>query len=464
MRAFPRLIIAAVLAIPLWIGLGLILLGPSARAQSDRPLVVVATIDGPITPVVARYIDRTIEEANDDSAAAIVIEMNTPGGLGSAMDDIIDDILGSDVPVVVYVAPINARAASAGVYITYASHIAAMAPSTNIGSASPVMTGSSGNITTDETMERKMMNDAVARITNLAQLRGRNVDWAVSAVRDAANITSRQALDLRVIDLIAPDRRNLLEDINGRVVNTESGQITLTTINARIDEVEMGLFEEFLQLLAEPTLAYMLVSFGLLALYIELSNPGLGAPGIFGGILLLLGMLGLGSLPVAWVGLALMVLAFALFILDLFVPSLGLLTVGGLLSFLIGSNILIAEGTPDDLQVSRAVVWTMTACLAAAAALIGMAVVRGQFRRATTGRAGMIGQVGVVRSRLAPTGMVLVFGEIWTATSAEPPIEVGEHVVVTEMSGLALTVRRATAEEVVAFADTGDRRAVLPVR
>jgi membrane-bound serine protease (ClpP class) len=463
-RAVPRLVLALICAFPIWLGIGLILISPTADAQSDQPLVMVADIDGPITPVIARYVHRAVDKANDRSAETLVITLNTPGGLSTAMDDIVDDIVRSDVPVVVYVSPINARAASAGVYITYASHIAVMAPSTNIGSASPIMTGSSGNITTDETLERKVMNDAIARITNLAELRGRNVEWAVSAVKDAANITSQQALDLGVIDLIEPDLTTLLADINGRTVTTEAGHITLNTTNARVDEINLGLIERFLQLLAEPTLAYLLVSFGLLALYIELSNPGLGVPGIFGGIALLLGLLGLGSLPVAWVGLGLMVLAFALFIADLFVPSLGMLTIGGLVSFVIGSNILIAEGSPRDLQVPQPIVYTMTACLAVAAALLGMAVVRVQFRRTQTGKAGMIGQVGVARTRLAPDGMVLVFGEIWSATSPEAVIEVGEHVAVTAVNGLSLDVRPATAEEVIASVDTGDRRAIIPVR
>jgi membrane-bound serine protease (ClpP class) len=442
----------------------LALLAPSTSAQSNQPLVIVATVDGPITPVVARYIDRAVDRAEERNAAALVIELDTPGGLGSAMDDIVDDILGSEVPVIVYVAPVNARAASAGVFITYAAHIAAMAPSTNIGSASPILTGSGGTINADETMERKVMNDAIARITNLAELRGRNVDWAVSAVRDAANITSQQALDIGVIDLIAPDLETLLNQVDGRTVTTADGPVTLTTANARTDVIGFTWIEELLQLLAEPTLAYLLVSFGLLGLYVELSNPGLGAPGIFGGIALLLGLLGLGSLPVAWVGLGLMALAFVLFIVDLFVPSLGLLTVGGLLSFLIGSNILIADNTPSDLQVPREIVWTMTACLALGAVMIGIAVVKGQFRRTRTGKAGMIGQVGTARTELNPDGMVMVFGEIWSATSGGEPIPADAEVTVEEVRGLRLRVRPATAAEIAASRTSGDPRAVVPVR
>ena len=442
----------------------LALFAPATTAQTDEPLVLVATVDGPITPVVARYLDRAVDRAEERNAAALLIQLDTPGGLGSAMDDIVDDILRSEVPVIVYVSPINARAASAGVFITYAAHVAAMAPSTNIGSASPILTGGDGSIEVDETMERKVMNDAIARITNLAELRGRNVDWAVSAVRDAANITSQQALDIGVIDLIAPDLETLLTEIDGRVVATASGNVTLTTANARTDEIGFTWIEELLQLLAEPTLAYLLVSFGLLGIYVELSNPGLGAPGIFGGIALLLGLLGLGSLPVAWVGLALMALAFVLFIVDLFVPSLGLLTVGGLLSFLIGSNILIADNTPGDLQVPRDIVWTMTACLAVGAALIGMAVVRGQLWRARTGKGSMIGRVGTARTDLDPDGMVQVFGEIWSASMVGEPIRAGTAVTVEHVSGLHMRVRAATAAEIAANQDGGDRRTIVPVR
>jgi membrane-bound serine protease (ClpP class) len=413
---------------------------------------------------MARYLGRAINRAEDKSAQVLVIEMNTPGGLGSAMDDIIDDILQSKVPVVVYVAPINARAASAGVYITYASHIAVMAPSTNIGSASPILTGSSGNITTDETLGRKIMNDAIARITNLAQLRGRNVDWAVKAVRDADNITSQEALDLGVIDLIEPDLESLLAEINGRTVTTESGVVTINTANARIEKVKLGIVGEFLQLLADPTLAYLLVSFGMLGIYLELSHPGISVPGIFGAISLLLGLLGLDSLPVAWVGLALMMLAFVLFVLDLFVPSFGLLTIGGLLSFVIGSNILIGEGSPKDLQIPRYLTYTMTACMAAVAALLGMIVLRGQFRGKKRGAAGLVGQVGLVRTTLDPEGMVLVFGEIWTAVAADAPVNAGEHVTVEAVHGLKATVRRSTEAEIANSTNRGDSRAVVPVR
>ncbi|HEX3301410.1 MAG TPA: nodulation protein NfeD [Thermomicrobiales bacterium] len=462
MGAIPRLI--ATLVCTVAVGLALSLIVPATHAQSDQPIVVVAKMDGPITPVMARYINRAISRAEDRSASALVIEMNTPGGLSSAMDDIIDDILQSKVPVIVYVSPANARAASAGVYITYASHVAVMAPSTNIGSASPVMTGSTGNAESDATMKKKVTNDAVARITNLAQLRGRNVEWAVSAVEDAANITSQQALDMHVIDMIEPNLDQLLADVNGRTVNLASGPVTLNTANAQIQTVDMGWLEQFLQMLADSTLAYLLVSFGMLGIFIELSHPGISFPGIFGGIALLLGLLGLGSLPVAWGGLAFMALGFVLFVIDIFVASAGLLTIGGLISFLIGSNILISNGAPSDQQIPNYVTWTMTACLAGAALLLGMVVAKSQLRRPKTGKPGMIGQIGVTRTALDPSGMVLVFGELWAATAEQPPIAPGQNVSVTAVNGMSLLVRRATAEEVIAFSDVADRRAVVPVQ
>ncbi len=435
-----------------------------ARAQDDQTLVVVATIDGEIDDVAADYIERAVDRAEEQRATALVIQLNTTGGLSSAMDDIVDDIVHSAVPVVVYVSPSNARAASAGVFITYAGHIAAMAPSTNIGSASPILIGSTGSDESDETLTRKVRNDAIARITNLAELRGRNVDWAVSAVEDAENITADVALDLHVVDLIAPDLATLLTAINGQTVQTEAGPVTIDTANVKIEHVEMTAFEQVRSFLANPTLAYLLVTFGLIALFIELANPGIGIAGVTGSVALILGLIGLGSLPVEWLGLGLMALAFVLFIVDLFVPSLGLLTISGIACFLVGSNILIDDGTPSNYQVSRAVIWTMTACFGATAILLGFVVVRSQLHPPKTGMPGMVGQVGVVRTALDPDGQILVFGEIWTAQSSVGPILPGEQVTVERSKKLKLTVRRATSEEIEGARVVGDRRIVVPVQ
>ena len=433
-------------------------------AQSENPLVIVATIDGEIDNVAADYLHRALERAHDENATALIIELNTRGGLSTAMDDIVDDIVRSAVPVVVYVSPPNARAASAGVFITYASHIAAMAPTTNIGSASPILIGSTGSDESDETLTRKVRNDAIARITNLAELRGRNVNWAVSAVENAENITADQALELHVVDLISPDLPTLLASINGQTVQTEAGPVTIDTTSVTIEHMQMTAFEQVRSFLANPTLAYLLVTFGLIALFIELANPGIGIPAVAGSLSLILGLIGLGSLPVEWIGLGLMALAFVLFIVDLFVPSLGLLTIGGIVCFLVGSNILIDDGTPSNYQVSRAVIWTMTACFGATAILLGFVVVRSQLKPPKTGMPGMVGQVGVVRTALDPEGQIMVFGEIWSAQSSAGPIQQGEHVTVERSRKLKLTVRRATSEEIEGARVVGDRRVVIAVQ
>src|SRR5215218_7293443 len=310
------------------VAVALALLAPFAQpilvgAQSSTaPEVYVGQIDGTITPVMARYVERAIERAEKANAAAIVFEMDTPGGLSSAMDDIIRDIIESDVPVVVYVTPRGARAASAGVYIGYAAHISVMAPGTNIGSASPVFLDETGNVTDgSETLQNKVMNDAISQITNLANYRGRNAEWAVDSVKNAANITADEALQINVIDYEEPDLESLLNDMDGMTVQMKNGTATLETAGAEVNTIEMGLLEGFLQLLAEPTIAYLLVSFGMLGLFLELSHPGVIVPGVVGGLALLLGLYALGTLPVNWTGVLLIIFGFILFAADLYVPS-----------------------------------------------------------------------------------------------------------------------------------------------
>lgn len=440
-----------------------------ATAQSERR-VIVAHVDGTITPVMARYVERAIARAERDNAAALVLQMDTPGGLSSAMDDIIRDILESDVPVVVYVAPRGARAASAGVFITYAAHVAAMAPGTNIGSASPIFLDSDGSAGDgDETLQRKVTNDAVSQIKNLAELRGRNVEWAEKAVREADNITADEAAAIGVVDLLAPDLPTLLEAIDGRTVQMAEGTATLATRGAETRELEMNVFEQFLQLIADPTIAYLLLSLGLLGIWIELSNPGITLPGVAGGIALLLGLFALGTLSVNWTGVLLIGLAFILLIVDLFVPSLGLLTVGGLVSFVIGSYLLFGDEAAPGYEVSRTAIWALTACLLAFALFLGWSVVRARFRPPATGKESLIGEIAEVRQPLKPSGMVWVQGELWRATlepggTAELPV--GTPVVVTRVNGLRLTVRPATAEDLAwgrERSQVGDRRGVIPI-
>ena len=420
-------------------------------AQADRPLVVVGEIDGTITPVMARYVGHTIDKAVDRGASAVVFEMNTPGGLSSAMDDIVGDFLRSPIPVIVYVAPTGARAASAGVFITYAAQVAAMAPGTNIGSASPVFMGADGNLSdAGETMTRKVTNDAVAQIRNLATLHGRNADWAESAVRDAANITADEALNLDVIDVIAPDLTTLLNDIDGMTVEVDGSPTVLATANARTDDVDFSIFERFLQFLSNPNVGYLFLSLGMLGLFFELSNPGGMVPGIVGAIGLIIGLVSLGSLPVNWAGVALMGLAFLLFIADIFLPSAGLLTVGGVVAFIFGSFMLIDEGVPGY-ELSRLTVWTIAACLAVFFVSMGALALKTRFNRPIVGREGLIGVIGVVRQTLTPSGMVFAQGELWSATLDESTgvHEAGEgtSVVVTGLDGLRLVVRPATDAE-----------------
>ncbi len=435
----------------LLLAIGALLPALSTIAQSDQPLVIVGEIDDTITPVMARYVEKTIERAEDDGAAAVVFEMDTPGGLSSAMDDIIDDFRESEVPVVVYVAPTGARAASAGVFITYAAQVAAMAPGTNIGSASPVFLGADGSTSdVDDTMTAKVTNDAVARIRNLAEQYGRNADWAEAAVRDAANITADEALQLDVIEYIAPDLSTLLNDIDGATVELASGPVTLTTANARTTDVGMSWIERLLQFLANPTVGYIFLSLGMLALFFEFANPGGMVPGIAGVIGILIGLVSLGSLPLNWAGVALMGLAFLLFVADIFLPSAGLLTAGGIAAFIFGSFMLIDEGTPGY-ELSRSVVWTIAFCLGAFFVLMGALALKTRFKRSKVGREGLIGVIGVVRQTLAPSGMVFAQGELWSATLDESTghheLEQGKSVVVTNLDGLRLIVRPATDAE-----------------
>jgi membrane-bound serine protease (ClpP class) len=443
-----------------------------ARAQdSEPPRVVVAEIDGTITPVMERYVERTIKRAEKDDAAAIVFEMDTPGGLSSAMDDIVRDILESEVPVVVYVAPRGARAASAGVFIAYAAHVAAMAPGTNIGSASPIFVDQSGGASDgNETLRRKVTNDAVSQIVNLAHLRGRNAEWAEQAVREASNVTADEALHLNVVDLVAPNLTTLLDQIDGRTVQLESGPVTLATQGAAIRRLDMTILESLLQLISDPTIAYLLLSLGLLGIYVELSHPGLSLPGVAGGIAVLLGLFALGTLPVNWAAVLLIALAFVLFAADLFVPSFGTLTIGGIVSFVLGSYLLIGADAPPGYEVARPVIWTVTGCLLAFSLFLGAAVLKARLRPPATGKQAMIGNVGTARTALAPSGMVFVDGELWSAmleTGDAADLAAGNPVVVTRVDGLLLTVRPATEADLgfVRQAElrrnVGDRREVI---
>ncbi len=439
MRCLLRL---RLLPLLLWI-LGLLLFVPNGASVSQR--VYLVEVDGPITPVIADYVDRSLKQAAAFGAEAVIIRLNTPGGLSSAMDDIVQNILQSPVPVVVYVAPEGARAASAGVFITYAAHIAAMAPATNIGSASPVLIGQDGQTTTpDETMQRKVVNDAVAKIRSLAERRGRNADWAEQAVREAVNITAEQAAALHVVDLVAPSLNALLDALDGRTVTTTAGEITLRTKNAEIVSINMTVLERFFQILSNPNIAYILLSLGMLGLFFELANPGSILPGVLGGILLLLGLYALGMLDVNWAGVLLMGFAFLLFLIDLYVPTHGVLTLGGIISFALGSLLLLQSPANPAFQLSRSVIIAVTGTVAAVFLLLVYLVARAHARRPATGREALIGARAVVRRSLEPEGLVFVEGELWRARSISGPIPTGQLVRVVGLEGLVLLVEPIT--------------------
>jgi membrane-bound serine protease (ClpP class) len=449
------------------LGSALLLIQP-ALGQEGTGTVRVIDIDDTITPAMASYVDRTMKSAQRDGVEAIVLRINTPGGLSTAMDDIVNDVLQSEVPVVAWVGPTNARAASAGVYITYATHIASMAPGTNIGSASPIQLGG-GEQTGETTAERKAMNDAVARIENLARLRDRNVEWAISAVRDADNITADKALELGVINLLAPDIETLLQEVHGMPVELANGEtVTLNTEGAKVTKASMNVIEQFLQLISDPTIAYLLLSFGSLGIFLELANPGGFLPGVIGVASFILGFYALGTLPVNWTGVLLIALAFGLFFLDIFVTSFGTLLIGGLAAFIVGSYMLIDDNVPGYEVVSRPVIWTSSALILGSALVIGTFVLKTLRSKPATGKNTLIGQIAVVRKALTPSGMVYVDGEYWSAVAdgldEGESIPAGSYVEISEVEGLRLRVQatsRVPNEDTVVGTS---RESIVPAR
>src|SRR4030042_820442 len=321
-------------------------LASGAGAQTQA--VYVLTIKGTINPVLVDYVKRGVELAEDEGAQALIIQLDTPGGLDGAMRDIVQIIVNSHVPVVVYVSPAGARAASAGVFITMAAHVAVMAPNTAIGAAHPVSIGEEGEQAMSETMEDKVVNDAAAYIRSIAEAHGRNIEWAEKAVRESVSATEREALDINVIDLIAADLPALIAQLDGRQVILINGQtVTLETGDAAIVDVPMKAIESFLYTIADPNIAYLLLSIATLGIMAEIFNPGLIFPGIVGGISLLMAFYSLGVLPVNYAGILLIVLAVGLFIGEILTTTFGIFTIGGLVSLVAGSLILFKDASPQ---------------------------------------------------------------------------------------------------------------------
>jgi membrane-bound serine protease (ClpP class) len=405
----------------------------SAPARASQ--IDVIEISDPITPVVAEYILRSISEAEQDRVLCLIIQLDTPGGLDLAMRDIIKRIMSSEVPVVVFVGPSGARAASAGALITLAAHVAAMAPGTNIGAAHPVNLG--GQM--DETMTAKVANDAAAYIESIAEKRGRNKQWAINAVRESVSISETEALSENVIDLIAEDLNDLIRKIDGREIEMPSGPVTLESEGATVNRKTMGFRDIVLKALANPNIAYILFMAGLAGLYFEFSNPGAIFPGVIGGISIILAMYSMQSLSANYAGVLMILVAVVLFILEIKVTSFGLLALGGIVALTLGSLMLFDSSVPY-MRVSLSVIVPTVALVSSVFLLAIWLVINAQRSKPTTGREGMLNLTGEASTDIAEQGRVFVHGEYWNARS-ETPIPKGVRVRVIKVDGMLLTVQ-----------------------
>jgi membrane-bound serine protease (ClpP class) len=410
---------------------------PAAASASAAKKIQLIEIDAPITPVVAEYIIRSLDRASKTGAEALILQLNTPGGLVDSTQQIVMAMMASDVPTVVYVAPSGARAASAGVFITLAANIAAMAPTTHIGAAHPVQM--QGKM--DETMEKKAVNDLAAMVRGIAEKRGKNAEWAEDAVRNSVSITETEALKNKVIDLVAPDITALVNALDGRTVDVVIGKRTLRTSGVEVEKITMGFRDKLLGIISNPNVAYILMILGFYGFYFELSNPGAIFPGVAGAICLILAFYALQTLPINYAGLMLIILAIALFIAEAFITSHGILGVGGTVAMLLGSVMLIDSPAPS-LQISWTVILPVVAMSAFLFLITVTVAVRVHKEKTDTGTEGIIGMQAVVKSDLNPEGQVFVHGEYWNARSVEV-VHQGEKVTIVGIEGLTLIVKKS---------------------
>ncbi len=416
--------------------------GVASRAgeNTGRKQVVVISLDGSINPATQEYINSGIRNAREKNAECLVIKLNTPGGLLKSTRVIVTDILDSAVPVVVFVYPGGSQAASAGVFITLAAHIAAMAPGTNIGAAHPVtMQGQQDSI-----MNEKATNDAAAFIRTISEKRERNIRWAEDAVRKSLSITESEALQEGVIDLVAVSVEDLLEKTDKREVVLASGKKVLDTRGAELINIEMNFRQKILSLLSDPNIAYILLMIGIYGIMFELYNPGAIFPGVIGGISIILAFYSLHTLPVNYAGLALIIFAVILFLAEIKVVSHGLLAIGGVISLILGSIMLInTESTMEVIKISWQVILIIV-ILTSAFFLFAISFgIKAQGRRPTTGIEGMIGETGEAITNLEPEGQISVRGEVWNAESLEGSVSKGSRVKIDGVSNLKLLIRKA---------------------
>jgi membrane-bound serine protease (ClpP class) len=406
----------------------------AVAAAPERATVLAVEFENDVNPVTQDYVTDEIERANDEGYDAVVILLDTPGGLASSMNKIVKAELRSRIPVIVYVSPEGARAASAGVWIGQAGDILAMAPQTNIGSSTPIQVGGE-DIQRD--LRRKAVNDAAASLRALAKEHGRNVRWADAAVRRASNLSAREALAQNVVDAVAPSLPALLTQLEGRKTKPKGHVLHLA--GARVERVDMSLWKEILDTLINPELILLFMSIGTLGIIVELWNPGLIFPGTVGAISLILGLFGLQVLPISAAGLLLMLLAFAFFGAEAFIPSHGALTLAGASCFVLGA-LLLFDPAGESYEVSLTVVLAIAGTLALLMALVATKIVQVRKLAPVTGQDEMVGQVGVVRKTLDPSGQVFVHGELWQAQTEGDPIPAGSPVRVEGVDGLTLRV------------------------
>jgi membrane-bound serine protease (ClpP class) len=425
----------------LFFSLFLLLVFVQAIPSQEKAPVFTVEVDGIINPATAKFIVDSIDEATQQGAQCLIIQLDTPGGLMDSMRMIVKKELASTIPIVVYVAPRGARAASAGVFVTMAAHIAVMAPSTHIGAAHPVTLGG-GEGKESKTMTEKIVNDTVSYIKTIAKNRGRNVDWAEKAVVKSVSITEEEAVKLNVVDFITPDLQGLLAKIDGRVIKFDGVTRTLQTKGVQPQPIQMSWRDKLLDIISNPTIAYILLMLGIYGVFFELSSPGAILPGVVGGIFLILAFYALQMLPVNYAGLALIFFGIILFIAEIKVVSHGLLAVGGVISLLLGS-IMLFQSPVEYMRVSLSVIIPAVMVSAAFFIFAVTKAINARLKKPTTGMEGLIGEVGIVSTPISPEGKVSIHGEFWNAVSDQNQnIDAGDKVQVMGVDNLKLKVKK----------------------